>query len=62
MVGVEELVFSPCWLSCLVVGVFLCVCCCVRLFLEILDIRVSHSSACMWSDIAIVWAWCGRDL
>ena len=34
----------------------------MRLFLEILDIRVSHSCACMCSVTEIVWAWSGRDL
>ena len=34
----------------------------VRLLLDILNIRVSHSCACTWSDMAIVCAWGGSDL
>ena len=34
----------------------------MRLLLEILDIRVSHSCACMWSDMEIVCACDGNDL
>jgi hypothetical protein len=34
----------------------------VRLLLEILYIRVSHFCACVWSFMAVDWAWCGRDL
>ena len=34
----------------------------MRLLLEISDIRMSHSCACMVSDMAIVCACDGRDL
>ncbi len=34
----------------------------MRLLLDIADIRVSHSCACMWSGMAIVCACDGRDL
>jgi len=34
----------------------------MRLLLEMLDIRVSHSCAFMWSDMVIVCACDGRDL
>ena len=34
----------------------------MRIVLEILDTRVSHSCAWMWSVIAIVWAGSGRAL
>ena len=56
VVGVVDRVLSPVLLSWGIVGVFLCVCRCVIVFREILDIRASHSCTCMCSVIAIVWA------